>query len=165
MVTCLVWHFGGRIINGVYVGGDKYGQVIDTDRLGYWCLVEHAKVDLKQTGTFKLYFRKRDSAELVLIYDDATTCQLLSILNKKKDVDIYVVNDNTTDGASGSQSVPDIGKDNWNFFNFLNDTEIHELYKECEVGEVGEVHVTKVNEKYLEEELNEGEEEYIEVNA
>ena len=112
MDACLVWHFGGRIINGVYVGGDKYGQVVDTDRLGYWCLVEHAKVDLKQTGTFKLYFRKIDSTELVFIYDDATTCQLLSILNEKKDVDIYVVNDNTIDGASGSQSVPYIGKDN-----------------------------------------------------
>ena len=46
--ACLIWHYGGKIVNNTYTGGDAVNQVVDTDKLGYWCLLHHAKFELKQ---------------------------------------------------------------------------------------------------------------------
>ena len=40
-----------------YKGGDIIHQAVDPDRLGYWCLLEHAKEKLRQKGNVKLFFR------------------------------------------------------------------------------------------------------------
>ena len=47
MDACLVWHYGGRLVGNIYEGGDEFQQIVDTDRLGYWCLLDHAKEKLK----------------------------------------------------------------------------------------------------------------------
>ena len=83
-------------MNDVYEGGDEFQQIVDTDRLGYWCLLDHAKEKLKQKGCFKVYFRNVHNGKLEIIYDDATTCTLLSLLNERREADIYVVQDNST---------------------------------------------------------------------
>ena len=50
-----------------------------------------------------LYFRNKSKGNLVEIYDDATTCELLDILQKKKECDMYIVNDIITEGVSSSR--------------------------------------------------------------
>ena len=82
-------------------------QIVDTDRLGYWCLVDYAKEKLKQIRSFKIYFRNLDKGNLQIVYDDAITYLLLSELNERKEVDIYVIKDNSSEGASGSRSQGD----------------------------------------------------------
>ena len=59
-----------------------------------------------------MYFRNVHNGNLEIIYDDATTYTLLSLLNERREVDIYVVQDNSTERASGSRSQPDSVKDN-----------------------------------------------------
>ena len=66
---------------------------MDTDRLRYWCLLDHVKEKLKQIRSFKMYFRNIDNEDLHVVYDDAITCQLLSLLNERREIDIYVVKD------------------------------------------------------------------------
>ena len=89
----IVWHVGGRLQNGLYVGGDVYTQKVDTDRLGYWCLLDYARGDLGQNGNFRLFFNSNLSGGLQVVHDDATTCLLLTCLNEIKKVDIYIVKD------------------------------------------------------------------------
>ena len=67
------WHVGGRVVNNVYEGGEVFSQIMDSDGLGYWCLLDDAKVKLKQIGDFKLYFKNVYNGDLVHIFDDATS--------------------------------------------------------------------------------------------
>ena len=105
-----------------------------------------------------MYFRNVHNGKLEIIYDDATTCTLLSLLNERRKADIYVVQDNSTERASGSRSLLDSMKDHWDFTDFLNEVD--------KGGEVGEVGLSELNDIsfQLDEELNGGEEEFIDVN-
>ena len=73
-----------------YKVGDIIDQTVDPDRLAYWCLLEHAKNKLGKKGNIKLFFRDPEKGKvrfhesLQLVHNDATTCQLLSVLNDKK---------------------------------------------------------------------------------
>ena len=96
----IIWHVGGIFMKDGYQGGEVFDQLVDPDRLRYWCLLDHVKNELRQTGNIELYFRVPDKQAdktfmegLQLVHNDATTCQLLSYLNEKKEVDMYVVVD------------------------------------------------------------------------
>ena len=187
--ACLVWHYGGKMVNNNYIGGKKCNQIVDTDKLGYWCLLDHAKGEVKETELIKLYFRNNCNDDLVEVHDDAIACQLLTILNENKQSDIYVVNDNISKGASNSRMYTktcgvnymegssgcryssDVNVDR----NELQETAVHinnkeiwqfkDLLAEIEVGEVnefGEVGEADINENEID--LEEVEEEYVEVS-
>ena len=108
--TYILWHYGGRLMEDGYKGGDIIDQAVDPDHLGYWCLFEHAKNELRHEGNVKLFFRDVENGRvrfcesLQLVHNDATTYQLLSILNDKREVNVYVVCANNEDGVGGSCS-------------------------------------------------------------
>ena len=162
---------------------------MDTDKLGYWCLLDHDKGELKKNEPIKLYFRNNCNGDLVEFHDDATTCQLLTILNEKKQSDIYVVNDNISKGASNSRMYTktcgvnymegssgcryssDVNVDRNKLQEttvYINDKErwqFKDLLAEIEVGKVnefGEVGEADINKNEID--LEEEEEEYVEVN-
>ena len=105
-----MWHYGRRLMEDGYKGGNIVDQAVDPDRLGYWCLLEHAKEKLRQKGNVKLFFRDPEKGRvrfresLQLVHNDATTCQLLSVLNDKREVDVFVVCASSEDGVGGSCS-------------------------------------------------------------
>ena len=60
-------------------GGDIFDQVVDLDRLGYWCLLDHVKNELGQKGNVKVYFQNlnknklRFRESLQLVYSDVVS--------------------------------------------------------------------------------------------
>ena len=63
--ACLIWHCGGNVLNNIYKGGDVFNQIVDIDKLGYWCLLHHAKIELKQNELLNLYSRNSYNGDLV----------------------------------------------------------------------------------------------------
>ena len=45
-----------------------------------------------------------------MVHNDTTTCQLLSVLNNKREVNMYVVSDNSKEGLGSSSSYSNIAK-------------------------------------------------------
>ena len=80
----MVWNYGEKFVNNNYKGGLIADQLVDPDKLGYWCLLAHAREELKLEGNFKLYFKMADNEGLELLDDDKSTCKMLCVLNDKK---------------------------------------------------------------------------------
>ena len=73
-------------------------------------LINWAWKKKRQKGNVKLFFRDPEKGRvrfresLQLVHNDATTCQLLSVLNDKREVDVFVVCASSEDGVGGSCS-------------------------------------------------------------
>ena len=99
----VVWHYGGNLMGNMYTGGAVRSQDVDPDRVGFWCLEEFAEEQLNQTKKFRLYFYL-ENGELQQVHNNASTCLMLSILNDKRKVNMYVVVDNDNGGIGTSAS-------------------------------------------------------------
>ena len=108
-----------------------------------------------------------DFVRVQLVHNDATTCQLLSVLNDKREVDIFVVYASSEDGVGGSCSYrkaeekrPPNSHDNVIEDESLHNNEIGtEIEEELNDNELLNVVLNKENEEY--EEYNEVGVEYL----